>query len=551
MKIPDFANEGAEGPSNGDSNGSNAIITRIAMEKDRSDDASRNDLQAQIARLNRIGIALSSEHNLHKLLELIVTEARRFTDADGGSLYIKENDKLHFLVAQTESLQNASQTKPSFKSFYVPITAESISGYVAITGETLNLKDVYHIPPTVQYRFNHDFDVRMGYRSKSMLTVPMKDHKDEIIGVLQLLNARDANGRVVPFRKAYETLVLSLASQAAVAIRNAKLIQEIKNLFRSLVRYSAKAIDSRSPHTAGHSGRVAKLSLAIAAAINEEQEGPFAKIIFTPEQMEELRMAGWLHDIGKIGVKESVLEKSTKLTAAELNAINERFDVIKACRVRRFLIAKCELLEGDDQKREDIRTLEQELNTDLRTLEDESTFLRRINEPGMMQNQDIENLRTIAEKTFVDLNGDERYYLTAHEYENLSVLRGNLTTSEYKEIQSHVEHTLDILRKIPFTKDLQNIPTYAAAHHELLDGTGYPYGLKGDEIPLQARIMCIADIFDALSSQDRPYKKAMPLEKSLEILVQQAEGNKLDKSIVDLFLRKKLYMSQRRMDDND
>src|SRR5574341_421962 len=310
---------------------------RNTMSSNETPAGKYEELKLQITRLNQIGIALSSEHNLNKLLEIIVKEARSFTEADGGSLYIKEGDKLNFLVAQTESLEHRSKSKHSFKSFYVPLTKASISGYVAITGEILNIPDVYHIPPTVEYRFNKDFDVKMEYRSKSMLTVPMRDHQDEIIGVLQLVNSMDQAGKVTPFKKEYELLILSLASQAAVAIRNAKLIEEIKELFRSLVRYSVKAIDSRSKHTAGHSSRVAKYSKRFAQALNEEQDGRLGKIQFTPEQIEELYMCGLLHDIGKIGVKEAVLEKTTKLNEAQMEAIASRFESIKTGFVMRAL----------------------------------------------------------------------------------------------------------------------------------------------------------------------------------------------------------------------
>jgi HD-GYP domain-containing protein (c-di-GMP phosphodiesterase class II) len=515
-----------------------------------SDRSEATNLQAQIARLNQIGIALSSEHNLNKLLELIVTEARRFTVADGGSLYIKEGEKLNFLVAQTESLEAKTQQK-SFKSFYVPLTKESISGYVATTGKTLNLADVYHIPPTVEYRFNKEFDRRMGYRSKSMLTVPMRDHNDEIIGVLQLVNSLDLEGRVVPFRKEYEALILSLASQAAVAIRNAKLIEDIKSLFRSLVRYSAKAIDSRSPHTAGHSGRVAKFSLRIAQAINEETEGVFANIKFTPEQLEELRMAGWLHDIGKIGVKEAVLEKGTKLNDDQMETLNERFALIRASLQLEHCRQKAALLQNHGEANDASAEADRKLAAELEIVDQDLEFLRRINIPEVMQQGDVDRLRAIAEKSFVDPNGEMRYYLTSHEYENLAVLRGNLTASERKEVQRHVEYTMEILRKIPFTKDLENIPTIAAAHHEMLDGSGYPQGLKGDDIPLQARIMCISDIYDALSSKDRPYKKAMPLEKTIAILQEEAKRGKLDSSLIELFVRRKLYEGERKAEEEE
>jgi len=512
----------------------------------------QDDLKSQITRLNQIGIALSSEHNLNKLLELIVKEARSFTDADGGSLYIKEGDKLNFLVAQTASLERRSNTKPSFKSFYVPLTKASISGFVAVTGEVLNIPDVYHIPPIVEYRFNKDFDVKMDYRSKSMLTVPMRDHQDEIIGVLQLVNSMDKNGKVVPFKIEYELLILSLASQAAVAIRNANLIAEIKNLFRSLVHYSVKAIDSRSRHTAGHSSRVAKYSKRFAEAINEEVEGRLGKINFTSEQIEELHMCGLLHDIGKIGVKEAVLEKTTKLSDAQMEAIASRFEAIKASFVARALQQKLELASSKRDESGLFQEIDNRLQNETKSLDSDLTFLQMINNPiHNLSPDDLKRLREIAERTYHDTAGEMRYFLTGTEYENLSVTRGNLTAAEYKEIQRHVDYSLAILDKIRFTKDLENIPKYAAGHHEYLNGSGYPKGLKGDEIALQARILCIADIYDALTAPDRPYKKAVPLEQSLKILQDEASRGKLDPDLVDLFVRRKLYEGSRKTEEKD
>ncbi len=498
-------------------------------------------LQEQIAKLNAIGIALSSEHNLNQLLELIVKEARGFTNADGGSLYIKEDGKLNFLVAQTESLQKRQDAGPAFKPFYLPLTKESISGYVAVTGEVLNIEDVYQIPPTAPFRWYKDFDKQHGYRTRSMLVVPMRDHEDEIIGVLQLINSLNPAGEVIPFDKEFESLVLSLASQAAVAIRNAKLIEEIKNLFRSLVRYSAKAIDARSPHTAGHSGRVAKYSMRMAQAINEETDGRLGKLQFSPAQLEELRMAAWLHDIGKIGVRESVLEKSTKLNDAEMEAIASRFEAIKKTIIAQAADEKLQLARKGENSSEILNRIDALVQEQTRALDDDYEFIKQVNIPGWMSDEQMDRLKSIAERTYVDSQGVRRYYLTALEYENLSVRKGNLTEAEYREIQSHVDHTLSILNKIPFTKDLENIPRYAAAHHEFLDGSGYPRGLKGDEIPIQSRIMCIADIYDALSSPDRPYKKAIPLEKTLDILREEAQRGKLDTDIVEMFIRRKLY----------
>lgn len=500
------------------------------------------ELEEQIRKLNKIGIALSSEQNLNRLLEVIVREARAFTRADGGSLYIRENDRLNFTVAQTESLDKRGDKRKPFTSFYLPLSKESIAGYVALTGKILNIKDVYEVPAEVEYKINKVFDNQNNYRSQSMLVVPMRDTDGEIIGVLQLINSLRDDGSVRIFKKEYESLVHSLASQAAVAIRNVKLLNEIKNLFKSLVRYSAKAIDARSPHTAGHSGRVAKFSVRIAEAINDESDGGLQNVNFSPEEIEELRMAGWLHDIGKIGVRESVLEKANKLNDDQISTVYERFESIKRGIENKYLQAELNMLKCSQSVNPcKTKELKSRCKKEIAQVEQVFKFIQRINVPGYLVEDDLKLLKCIHQRTFVDRLGSEKQYILPEEYEHLAIIKGNLTKDEYREIQAHVNHTLDILDKMPFTKDLARIPDYAAAHHELLDGSGYPRGLKGDEIPIQSRIMCIADIFDALNSPDRPYKKATPLERTLQILQEEAEAGKLDADIVELFIHRKLY----------
>lgn len=500
------------------------------------------ELEEQIRKLNKIGIALSSEQDLNRLLEVIVREARAFTHADGGSLYIREKDRLNFTVAQTESLDKRGEKRKPFTSFYLPLSKESIAGYVALTGEILNIKDVYEVPDEVEYKINKVFDNQNNYRSQSMLVVPMRDTDGEIIGVLQLINSLSDDGIVSVFKTEYEALVHSLASQAAVAIRNVKLLNEIKSLFKSLVRYSAKAIDARSPHTAGHSGRVAKFSVRIAEAINDESNGGLKDVNFSPVEIEELRMAGWLHDIGKIGVRESVLEKANKLNIDQMNTVYERFESIKQSIEKKYLQAELNLLRnGQTANPGEVKGRKAQCDKEIAQVGQVFEFIQRINVPGYLIDDDLKLLKCIHRRTFVDRLGNEKKYLLPEEYEHLAIIKGNLTKGEYREIQAHVSHTLDILEKMPFTKEMAKIPDYAAAHHELMDGSGYPRGLRGDEIPVQARIMCIADIFDALNSPDRPYKKATPLERTLQILQEEAKAGKLDADIVDMFIRRKLY----------
>ena len=500
---------------------------------------SDNELQERIKKLNQIGIALSSETNLARLLSLVVQEARNFTHADAGSLYIRDGENLRFEVAQNDTMdRRAGGVAQGFQPFPLPLTRTSISGFVALTGTVLNVEDVYELEKddSVEFSFNRDFDQRNDYRSRSMLVVPMLDHRHENIGVIQLINALDPSGRVIPFSKEVEDLVLSLASQAAVAIRNAQLIDSIKNIFSALVQYSASAIDARSPHTAGHSRRVAALSMMVAEAINKSQDGPYADFSFSEEEMEELNYAAWLHDIGKIGVREHVLEKSGKLSDTHMALIAARFRQIgltvrNECQ-RRML----EACKNGDQPDETIAALERECDLRLGEIDEDLAFIQRINTPGFMPDEDVARLVAIAAKTYPVSEGETASYLDDFEYQNLSVRKGNLTTEEYREIQSHVVHTHNIVEKIPFTKELSRIPDFAAAHHEMLNGTGYPGGLTGNDIPVQARILSVVDVFDALVARDRPYKKAMPVDRALAILQDEAKNGRLDPDLVDLFI---------------
>ena len=504
-------------------------------------------LQVQIEKLNQIGIALSSETNLEDLLELIVFEARGFTGADGGSLYILDEDEtLYFNVSQNETLSRRPDPPPGFKPYPLTLSKESIAGYVAITGEIVNIEDVYNLPDTVPYKFNPDFDMRNDYVTRSMLVVPMKDREQGILGVLQLINPMDETGKIYAFPKSVEHLIMSLASQAAVAIRNATLIADIKGLFEALIRYSATAIDARSPHTAGHSRRVAAYSKAIALAINKQSTGHFADVTFSRDQLEELSYAAWLHDIGKIGVPEKILDKNNRLSDEAMDSIVSRFELIKAFKIGLMgANTKDPSTTGasgqdgaDDQS---AKRTSDEPKRAKEEIDEELALIQRTNRSNFLSDEDLADLQSIASKTYHNMAGDTIPYLSDKEMEYLSVRKGNLTAEEYRKIQQHVELTYNIVENIPFTKSLQNIPFFSASHHELLDGSGYPKGLKGDEIPLQSRILAVVDIFDALTAADRPYRRAMAPEKAGEILKADAEAGRLDADVVNLFVDGKLY----------
>ncbi|MCD6308792.1 MAG: GAF domain-containing protein, partial [Candidatus Latescibacteria bacterium] len=499
-----------------------------------------------VTQLNKIGIALSSEHNLADLLEMIVREMRSFTKSDGGSLYIKEGDELSFEVAQNDTFLKR-YGKVSFKSFKIPINHDSIAGYVASTGEILNIPCLDEVGDDVPFSLTtmRDFDKKMDYKSVSMLAAPMRDHKDEIIGVIQLINSLDRDGNAVPFDKDLQELVISLSSQAAVAICNSRFIQDIKNLFESIVTYSAQAIDARSPHTAGHSQRVARLALLQAKSVNEKTDGPLSDLFFDDERMNEIRISALLHDIGKIGVRERVLDKVNKLSDAEIEAVVNRFHYIMRDIQKKAAERK---LESDGMTDEELFMIDEETGAQVRQLESELELIRKLNLPKYYSDEEGERLENIAGKTYIDINDQEKPYLTQYEYENLIVRKGNLTRDERKEIESHVRHTLNILEKIPFTDELINVPEIAATHHEMLNGTGYPKGLTAKDIPMQARMLAIADIYDALTAKDRPYKPPLPLNITLKILREEAENGRLDGDLVDLFISQETY---NRMQEDD
>ncbi len=496
---------------------------------------SDHKLKEQIKRLNQIGIALTSETHLPTLLELIVHEVRGFTRADAGSLYSVDRNQLRFEVAQNDTLAaRRNEVYESFRPYPMPLDKTSIAGYVAITGKTLNISDVYDLTGDEEYRFNPAFDDRNRYRTRSMLVVPIRTHQNEILGVLQLINSLDEQNNVTVFDSEQEDLVASLASQAAATIQNARLINAVHEIFAALVRYSASAIDARSPHTAGHSRRVATYSMRLARSVNEETEGTLADVLFSDKELEELNYAAWLHDIGKIGVREELLERVDRLTPASMELISTRFEAIKLSVARDF---ERQRRAEEGSKETDHARLERRL----RRVDEDLGFIRKINRAMRLSLEEIRRIEEIQTKSFRNARGEVRAYLSEEEVHHLSLPSGNLTGKEFQEVRGHVLQTLNIINKIPFTNDLERIPVIAAAHHEKLDGSGYPLGLTASDITIQARILGIADVYDALTASDRPYRGAMPVQEALQHLIKEAEEGKLDRDLVDLFVRKSLY----------
>ncbi len=524
----------------------------------------KQKLQSQnqeLRQLNEIGIALSAERDPEALLDMILNKSREITNSDAGSLYLVEikddveedaknyfaNKQLRFKLAQNDSV------KISFKESVMPIEKKSVAGYVALTNNFLNISDVYTLAADSQFSHNRSFDHSTGYRTKSMLVIPMKNHKDEIIGVLQLINRKkkwdarlsstaDIDLQVIPFDTKCVDLASSLASQAAISIENNRLYEDIKELFEGFIRASVLAIEQRDPTTFGHSERVATLTTAIAEKVDSIDSGIFQNIKFSREQVQQIKYAALLHDFGKIGVREDVLVKAKKLFPHELDAVKNRFQILKKATQLDYTQEKINTLLQVEKKIAlvQISLWDQKAQEKIADLDRYLQLIYALNEPSVMKQDDIQLLEQISEIIFEE-NGRQERLLKSREIEALSIPKGSLSQEERIEIESHVKHTFDFLSKIPWTSELKHVPQIAHAHHEKLDGSGYPLGLNSDQIPIESKMMAIADIYDALTAWDRPYKRAVPVEKALQILQWEVNDGKIDRDLFQIFLDARIY----------
>ncbi len=506
-----------------------------------------------VERLTEIGLALSGETRLERLLEMIVDEARVLTKADAGTLYIvnKEARKLEFSIIQNDSMnvriggtsnmESSLPPVPLYTSDNIP-NKSHVSAYCALTGETVNIADVYEAEG-FDFTGPRKYDETTGYRSKSMLVLALKNHEQDIIGVIQLLNALDESGEVVEFSADVVDIVGSLASQAAIALTNVQLIQGLKDLLYSVIQSIAAAIDAKSPYTNGHIERVVTLTMMIAEAVNSSSEGKYADIQFSVDELEELKLAAWMHDVGKISIPEHVVDKSTKLETIydRSELVDNRFRLIAEIIKNRKLGEIVKAL-SDQADPELIRAIEEKYAVELEQLEDDRKFIASCNIPKeFMTDERIERVREIAGRTY-ESGGETFNWLSDDEVTNLCIRKGTLTDRERKIIESHAAITLEMLSRLPFPKRLSHVPDYAAAHHEKLDGSGYPKGLTAEELSLQARIMAVADIFEALTAKDRPYKKPMKIAQAIKILGFMEKDNHIDPDICRLFFDSGLYM---------
>ena len=524
---------------------------RMETARARSEAANRS---REIGELTRIGVALGTERDLKTLLELILTQARRITTSDAGSLYLVETGdqgqkRLRFRITQTYSKPDAP-----FVEFTIPVDRSSLAGYTAVTGEPLVIDDAYFLPPDVEYSINRSFDERHGYRTKSMLVLPMKDHKEEVIGVLQLINRKrhaeavlaapaDVEHQVVPYSRRTVELVTALAGQAAVAIENSRLYEEIERLFEGFVKAAVHAIEQRDPTTFGHSGRVANMTVGLASVVDRAEDGAYRAVTFTREQIKEIRYAGLLHDFGKVGVREQVLIKAKKLYPLHLDLIRQRHHFVKRTAEREFWRKRAEFLESHDRKdyAPFLRSLEEEHAREMVALDGFLDAVLSANEPTVLPTGRFETLLQVARRTYEDPTGRPHPYLTEEEMRYLTIPKGSLDETERLEIESHVTHTYRFLQQIPWTRELQDIPMIAYGHHEKLDGKGYPRRVTGEAIPIQTRMMTISDIYDALSAADRPYKAAVAPARALDIMADEVRAGQLDQELFRLFVDGKVF----------
>jgi HD-GYP domain-containing protein (c-di-GMP phosphodiesterase class II) len=500
----------------------------------------QGDLPHRLAELLRIGVALSRERDINRLLEAILVAAKTITNADGGTLYrMTEEQTLRFEIMRNDSLGIAMGGTSGVEIPFYPVNLydqdgrpvhSMVAAYAVHHDCSVNVADAY-TEAGFDFSGTKKFDQKTGYRSTSFLTVPMKNHEEEIIGVLQLINAKDrATGKVTAFSQEDQQLAESLASQAAIALTNRLLINHLETLFESFIQMINAAIDDKSPYTGGHCERVPTLTMMLAEAVNNCRVGPLKDFAMSDRDRYELRIAGLLHDCGKVTTPVHVVDKATKLQTIcdRIDLIDTRFEVVK----RDAELAA--LRAGGDAAT---------VAAALRAIDEDREFLRRANIGGeAMSDADIARVRDIAVRyRWRGPGGELRDFLAADEIENLTIRAGTLTAAERQIINHHIEVTIQMLEALPWPKHLQRVPEYAGGHHERMDGKGYPRGLTREQMSVQARCMGIADIFEALTAKDRPYKKGKTLTESLTILGKFKLNGHIDPDLFDVFMWEKVY----------
>jgi HD-GYP domain-containing protein (c-di-GMP phosphodiesterase class II) len=519
----------------------------------------------ELSVLNKIGMQLSAERDIDKLLDLILQKSREITGADAGSLYLVERapkngggggvDRLRFKLAQNDTMPLP------FEEYTVPLDEKSAAGYVAVTNKKQNLADAYNLPDGTPFHISRSFDEVSGYRTKSMLVVPMCDHHETVIGVVQLINKKRepaavlwptalVEEQVIPFTSVDEDLVESLASQAAVAFENADLLLRMRRLFDDFVHAAVAAIEQRDPTTSGHSERVAILTVGLMEKVDQVSSGPFADVHFTHDQVEEVRYASLLHDFGKVAVQEKYLRKGNKLYASQLIGLRQRFAYILKSIEADYLRARLAALESGAVTPESLAAIEADYLRRRTEAERVKDMVQQANQPTVVEEERFRALMSLPSRHFASYEELQAFpvetwaegpYLSSDEVQLLSIRKGSLSDEERQKIQEHVTETWHFLQKLPWTGELKHVPEIAYAHHEKLDGSGYPRGLLADAIPRQSRMMTISDIYDALVAWDRPYKKSVSEERAIDILRDEAREGKIDQDLLTLFLEAQIY----------
>jgi HD-GYP domain-containing protein (c-di-GMP phosphodiesterase class II) len=483
----------------------------------RSNFISRRELKLQS--ILDVAKAMTAERDLDQLLHLILAQATRVVEADRCSLFLLDREKNELWSKVAQGARGEIRVK----------LGSGVAGTVALTGAVISVPDAY-----ADERFDPSFDVTNGYRTESLLCVPMRDASGEVTGVLQALNKHDGGS----FNPEDAELLMALGGQAAVAIENAVLHDEIARLFEGFVQASVIAIESRDPTTAGHSGRVADLTVSLARAVDHLTVGPYADLRFRPHEIQEIRYASLLHDFGKVGVREPVLVKAEKLHPHELSAVRQRFEV---ARQHRHLSSYQRRLEALRSRGADaLQAIEAEeqarLSAELAELDQLLELVLACNQPAVVAQPGFEQLDELRRHTYVDSRGEQRPLISSDEVQLLSIRRGSLSPEERTQIQQHVEYTFRFLKQIPWTRNLRNVPEIAYAHHERLNGRGYPRAIRAEQIPVQSRMMAVCDIFDALTAADRPYKKAVPTAMAFDMLQEEAEAGLIDRDLLRVFI---------------
>jgi len=507
-------------------------------------------LEERIRRLNEIGIALSTEKDTNKLFELILEEAKNITNADGRTLYmVDDKGNLKFEIMRNDSMKTIMGGTSGVDIPFAPVpkyfgdgepNLNNVCAYAAITGETINIEDAYE---EKGYDFSgaKAYDKNSGYRSKSFLTMPLKNHENEIIGVMQLINATDKNtGEVIPFTPEVQEQVESIASQGAVSLTNKRLVEGLKILFESFIKLIATAIDKKSEYTGGHCNRVPVITMMLAEAVEKADYGKYKDFSMTEDERYELYIAGWLHDCGKVATPPHVVDKGTKLETItdRIDTVKTRFEVLRRDAEIDYLKKKMKLNGSSNGA---LKKFEKEYNDKLEQLTDDETFIEKCNVGGEFMQQELQDrVVNISKYDYVD-HGEKKSFLSENEIRNLNIAKGTLLPEEREIINDHIVITIDMLNELPYPKHLRKVPEFAGGHHEKLDGTGYPKGLIDADMSVQAKMMAIADIYEALTAADRPYKDGKKLSMAMRIMGFMKNDYHIDKDLFEIFVKEGVY----------